>query len=176
MTAAAVGLACAVGALLPGPASADYVPGACSGGLAGVICAPGSWSQPDPTSNTYFGAIESPADFPSGSGNWILTFWFRSQVPGQPDQAFSDPVSMWAGLGFVNLPVAAGQDYTAWATLDRQDGNGPVLTDSQTEVSGEDWSPTTTLTFAPGELASLCLSAADASQISAGAATGCIGD
>ena len=35
----------AVALVMPTVARADYVPGACTGGAAGVICAPGTWTS-----------------------------------------------------------------------------------------------------------------------------------
>jgi hypothetical protein len=104
-----------------------------------------------------FSISETADDFAADSNSdWILTFWFRSQVPGQPDQAFSDPVGMWTTLqdGVVSVPVVPGIPYTVWATLDRGDGNGPTLI--ATETDGGTWASVTQT--APD---TTCLAAAD---------------
>src|SRR5450755_2396457 len=61
-----------------GFARADYVPGPCTGGIAGVICAPGEWTQP--------GYVESagPDPYLSGSPGMIGGDDTRTRVPFLP--------------------------------------------------------------------------------------------
>jgi len=172
----AASLFCATGA------RADLVPGACSGGIAGTICAPDEWTQPTyaPSGQPLFSIHEQADDFPAGSANWVVTFWFRSDVPGVPDRGYEYTVGDWVNTtnGQVTPPVPTGHSYAMWATVDHRDGQGPSPLDVTSDTDGGSWEAAAAVSNPdPNQIggpdATLCVSAADDTQVQANQATGC---
>lgn len=160
-----------------GFARADYVPGPCTGGIAGVICAPGEWTQPGYVEsagpNPYLSIEEHGDEFAPGSDNSILTVWFRSDQAGVPDQGYQYTVGDWRTVsnGVITPPIQTGHTYTAWATLDSGDGNGPMLVDIAADGgnNGSGWAPTALVydgdpNQVGGPMPTTCITAADPTQ------------
>jgi hypothetical protein len=142
LTTAAVLAAASVGSLAAAsPALAGWVPGACSAGAAGVICGGGGYVNPAPSDQILVTGRPTFDGFDNASDNWKVTFWFRAgpDQPGTPDHGLTTTVHdlEQTPLFFTGL-IPTGHYYWAWATLDKNDGNGatPLYITTDLQSSG----------------------------------------